>query len=129
MASQRELKTVIGNVFKVNGGFTEQLETRDADGKVEKTTCAVYECQALNSRYLPVGTKLTVKIKNTNCILSPDQNKELLLNAGTLVAAFDGLNHWSMPSHGLEGLSVTDIRVLNIPLPEALKLKVGYENS
>lgn len=127
-ARQRSLQTVIGNVFKINGGFTEEVENRDDNGKIEKVSRAVYECQTLNSRYLQVGTKLTIKIKNATSILNPEQNKQLLLNTGTLVAAFDDLNHWSMPSNGMEGLSASEIRVLDIPLQEALKLGVKDEN-
>lgn len=122
-ARQRNLQSVIGNVFKVISGRTETVENREKNGKTTTLPRAVYECQTLNSKYLPLGTQLTIKIKGAQCALGPEENQALLLGK-VLIVAFDDLNHWSMPANGLEGLSASNMRALNISLENAVQVPV-----
>lgn len=126
-ARQRTLQSTIGNVFKVVGGYTEFVESRNDNGESKKVPRAVYDCQTLNSGYLPLGTQLTVKIKGVGSVLNNEQNQALLLGSGVMVVAFDDLNQWSIPSSGMEGLSASGMRVLNISLEQALQVKVPNE--
>ncbi|EEQ26703.1 MULTISPECIES: hypothetical protein [Lactobacillus] len=119
-ALTRPLAEAIGNCFLLLSGFTEKIpESNDSKNMIPR---AVYEVRVINqNRRLQIGTVLQIKIKNSESILSNQQNQNLLLGLDkSKVVAFDDLSHWNF--NNSEGLSATNIRILDLSPQEAMKL-------
>lgn len=114
------LKSVIGDLFALVSATTEEVQDFNDPEKV--TNRAVYTVRTLtNKSKLPLGSILTVKIKDSESIFSEKDNAALLLGASSIVVSFDDLAHWNM--NGVEGLSAQAIHRAKISLQEA----VSYE--
>lgn len=119
-ALTRPLVEVVGKCFLLINGFTEMIsESNDSDNVIPR---AVYQVRTIGKNIqLPIGTVLTVKIKNSKSILSEQQNQALLLGQEkNKVVAFDELSHWYF--NNTEGLSASNIRILDIAPQDAMKL-------
>lgn len=77
-ALTRPLVEVVGKCFLLINGFTEMIsESNDSDNVIPR---AVYQVRTIGKNIqLPIGTVLTVKIKNSKSILNEQQNQALLL--------------------------------------------------
>lgn len=118
-ALTRRLDEAIGKAFLVVDGKTETVQ--DPNDSSQTIPRAVYHVRVISDRVrLSLGTILTVKIKGKKCILSKDDERKMLLGVSHKVVAFDGLSHWVF--NGNEGLSATDIRILDIKPEAAMKL-------
>lgn len=120
MALTRPLPEAIGKCFLLLGGSTEMIpESNDSKKMISR---AVYEVRIINKKTrLAIGTVLQIKIKNSESILSKEQNQALLLGLEkSKVVAFDDLSHWSFSN--TEGLSASKIRILDLTPEEAMKL-------
>lgn len=117
-ALQQPLAFAIGKLFALVSGRTEEVVDYDDPNKISKR--AVYEVRVISQKAkLPLGTILEIKIKDSQSILSEEDNVNLLLgSAQQPVVAFDQLSHWVMGRR--EGLSASDIRVLKISVQEAM---------
>lgn len=119
-ALQLPLVQAIGTVFKLEAGETEIVS--DYKNPQKKSKRAVYTVRVLSQKVaLPLGTILKVRIKDRDSIIAKEDNEKLLM--GTVkapIVAFDKLNHWFM--NGQEGLSASNIRVLDIPVEKAIQL-------
>ncbi|PAB50509.1 hypothetical protein [Lactobacillus johnsonii] len=119
-ALTRPLVEVVGKCFLLINGFTEMIsESNDSDNVIPR---AVYQVRTIGKNIqLPIGTVLTVKIKNSKSILNEQQNQALLLGQEkNKVVAFDELSHWYF--NNTEGLSASNIRILDIAPQDAMKL-------
>ena len=119
-ALTRPLVEVVGKCFLLINGFTEMIsESNDSDNVIPR---AVYQVRTIGKNIqLPIGTVLTVKIKNSKSILNEQQNQALLLGQEkNKVVAFDELSHWYF--NNTEGLSASNIRILDIAPQYAMKL-------
>lgn len=119
-ALTRPLVEAIGKCFLLLSGSTEMIPELNDDKKMIPR--AVYEVRVINQNTrLAIGTVLQIKIKNSESILSKEQNQNLLLGTEkSQVVAFDDLSHWSF--NNTEGLSASNIRILDITPQEAMKL-------
>lgn len=114
---QAPLEAVIGNVFKL---VREHQEVKDSMGKHGQSIQVkrdVVEVQTLNSRLLPIGTTLVIKIKDFGPIVKPEDQKLFLLGVKQVVVVFDDLLCWNL--NGTEGLSasamhLTDLNIKNV---------------
>lgn len=120
VALTRPLVEVVGKCFLLLNGMTEMIP--DLNENDEMIPRAVYEVRTISKdTRLPIGTVLTVKIKNSKSIVSELQNQAVLLGQEkNKVVAFDDLSHWSFNNN--EGLSASNIRILDITPQEAMKL-------
>ncbi len=119
-ALTRPLVEGIGNCFLLLSGSTEMIpESNDGEKMIPR---AIYEVRVINQNTcLAIGTVLQIKIKNSKSILSKEQNQNLLLGLEkSKVVAFDDLSHWSF--NNTEGLSATNIRVLDLTPQDAMRL-------
>lgn len=117
-ALQLPLAYATGKLFALVSGRTEEVADYDDPSKV--STRAVYEVRVIskNAR-LPLGTILEIKIKDSQSLLSDEDNVNLLLGVTQQpVVAFDQLSHWVMNRR--EGLSASGIRILKINVQEAM---------
>lgn len=119
-ALTRPLAEAIGKCFLLLSGTTEEVQDQNNDTKAIPR--AVYEVRVISQgTRLPVGTVLTVKIKGTESIIDAEENKKLLLGLEkSKVVAFDDLSHWNF--NGTEGLSASNIRMLDVSPQEAMNL-------
>lgn len=119
-ALTRPLVEVVGKCFLLLSGATEMVE--DPSDVTKKVPRAVYEVRTISTNTkLPIGTVLTVKIKGSKSILSDEDNKKLLLGVEkNKVVVFDDLSHWFF--NGSEGLSASQIRILDLSPQDAMKL-------
>lgn len=119
-ALTRPLVEAIGKCFLLISGSTEMIsESNESDNIIPR---AVYQVRIIGKNtQLPIGTILTVKIKNSRSILNEQQNQALLLGQeDNKVVAFDDLSHWYF--NNTEGLSASNIRVLDLTPQDAMKL-------
>ncbi|MCZ3920422.1 hypothetical protein [Lactobacillus crispatus] len=64
---------------------------------------------------------LTVKVKGSKSVITDDENKKFLFGLEkNKVVAFDDLSHWNF--NGNEGLSASNIRILEVSPQEAMNL-------
>ena len=119
-ALTRPLVEAIGKCFLLLGGTTEEVQ--DSADESKTIPRAVYEVRVIGSKTrLPIGTILTVKIKGSKSLITDEENKKLLLNLEkNKVVAFDDLSHWNF--NGNEGLSASNIRILEVSPQEAMNL-------
>lgn len=119
-ALTRPLVEAIGKCFLLLSGSTEMIPELNDDKKMIPR--AVYEVRVINQNTrLAIGTVLQIKIKNSESILSKQQNQNLLLGTEkSKVVAFDDISHWTF--NNTEGLSASNIRILDITPQEAMKL-------
>lgn len=119
-ALTRPLAEAIGKCFLLLGGSTEMIPESNDDKKMIPR--AIYEVRIINQNTrLAIGTVLQIKIKNSKSILTEEQNQNLLLGIEkSKVVAFDDLSHWNF--NNTEGLSATNIRILDLNPQEAMKL-------
>ncbi|RMC47758.1 hypothetical protein [Lactobacillus sp. ESL0230] len=119
-ALTRPLVEAIGKCFLLLSGTTEEVQ--DPNDEAKTLPRAVYEVRVVSSRTrLPIGTVLTVKIKGSESVINEEENKKLLLGLEkNKVVAFDDLSHWNF--NGNEGLSASNIRVLEVSPQEAMNL-------
>lgn len=111
------LKEATGTVFKLEGGTTESVT--DADGKqVER---AVYDVQTLNSKMLPLGTKLQFKIKGEKCVLTEEDMMNLVFNKQLVAVSFTDISKWSFNNQ--EGLNATGINFLQLNQQQIMELR------
>ncbi|MBP2057309.1 hypothetical protein J2Z60_000473 [Lactobacillus colini] len=110
------LPKAIGTIFKLVSGTTEQVE-ETKDGVTSSVDRAVYTVQVLNSELLPLGTELVIKVKGQKCILSENQNLQLLLSQTLYIVKFEDISRWSFNS--MEGLNATKIGFVKLS-PEQL---------
>ena len=119
-ALTRPLEEVVGKCFLLLSGSTEMIpESIESKNMIPRAT---YEVRIINkNKLLAIGTVLQIKIKNSESILSESQNQNLLLGQelGKIVA-FDDLSHWTF--NNIEGLSASNIRILDLTPQEAMKL-------
>ncbi|PMD73047.1 hypothetical protein [Companilactobacillus nuruki] len=113
-ALQRPTVYATGDLFRLNGSSTEEVE--DKDGNVAPR--AVYNVQALNSQHLALGTNLTFKIKGQKSVLSEEDNLALLEGKTIPVVAFDNIRLWQVGAN--EGLTADGMRVLSISPAQAI---------
>lgn len=119
-ALTRPLGDVIGKCFLLLAGSTEMIS--ESNGSKNMIPRAVYSVRVIsqNTR-LAIGTVLQIKIKNSESILNEKQNQNLLLGQEkSKIVAFDDLSHWNF--NNTEGLSASNIRILDITPQEAMKL-------
>ncbi len=118
VALTRPLVEAIGKCFLLLNGTTEMIQEKD-ESVIPR---AVYQVRIIcNNTRLPIGTVLTIKIKNSKSIISQEQNQAILFGQEqNKVVAFDELSHWSF--NNTEGLSATNIRILDIDPTAAMKL-------
>lgn len=119
-ALTRPLVEAIGKCFLLLSGTIEEVQ--DPNDEAKTLPRAVYEVRVVSSRTrLPIGTVLTVKIKGSESVINEEENKKLLLGLEkNKVVAFDDLSHWNF--NGNEGLSASNIRVLEVSPQEAMNL-------
>lgn len=119
-ALTRPLAEAIGKCFLLLDGSTEMIPEANDDKKMIPR--AIYDVRVINQNTrLVIGTVLQVKIKNSESILSKEQNQNLLLGLEkSKVVAFDDLSHWNF--NNTEGLSASNIRILDLTPQDAMKL-------
>lgn len=119
-ALTRPLVEAIGKCFLLLSRTTEEIQ--DSNDETKPVPCAVDEVRVISSNTrLPNGTVLTVKIKGSESVIAEEENKKLLLGLEkNKVVAFDDLSHWNF--NGNEGLSASNMRVLEISPQEAMNL-------
>ena len=119
-ALTRPLIEAIGKCFLLLSGSTEMIPEANDDKKMIPR--AIYEVRIISQNtLLPIGTVLTVKIKNSKSILNDQQNQALLFGQETnKIVVFDDLSHWSF--NNTEGLSASNIRILDVTPQEAMNL-------
>ena len=113
------LSQVTGTVFKLEGGSTEQVQ--DPNNEDKQIDRAVYDVQTLNSKLLPLGTKLQIKIKGEKCILSEEDMMNLVFNKTLVTVVFDEIQRWSFNSQ--EGLNATGIHFLQLTPEQIMSLR------
>lgn len=117
------LKEVIGDLFSLVAADSEQIQDFNDPNKV--TDRAVYSVRTLsNKSKLPIGSLLTIKVKDSKSAFTDEENTALLLGTAAIVVSFDELSHWSMS--GNEGLSAKGIHKVNLTLQEAVKYEQGH---
>ncbi|MGN1272789.1 MAG: hypothetical protein ACI4T3_06640 [Lactobacillus sp.] len=104
----KPLKLATGTIFKIVSGSNEQTQDKDGNEVVR----AVYRVQSLNSKLLPLATELEVKVKGQACLLSEQDNVDIMFNSKMITVAFDDLALWSF--NGREGLTASTIRPLEL---------------
>ncbi len=118
-ALTRPLTEAIGKCFLLLSGATEEVQ--DSNDETKTIPRAVYKVRVVSSKTrLPIGTVLTVKIKGSESVIDDEENKKLLLGLENKVVAFDDLSHWNF--NGNEGLSASNMRILEINPQEAMNL-------
>lgn len=115
---QLPLAYATGKLFALVSGRNEKVADYDDPNKV--STRAIYEVRVISKKAkLPLGTILEIKIKDSQSILTEEDNVNLLLGvAQQPVVAFDQLSHWVMNRR--EGLSASGIRILKMGVQEAM---------
>lgn len=116
-ALTRPLVSAVGKCFLLLSGTTEEVTT-DNEQAIPR---AVYQVRVISNKTIHnTGTVLTVKVKGHSSIIDDSENQKLLLGTEHKVVAFDDLSHWNF--NGSEGLSASNIRILDIEPQEAMKL-------
>ena len=116
----KPLKLATGTIFKVVSGSNEQVQDKDGNEVVR----AVYKIQVLNSSLLPLATELEVKIKGQECLLSEQDNVDIMFNSKMVTVAFDDLALWSFNGH--EGLTASGIRPLELSNDQIQRIVGGH---
>lgn len=114
------LKLATGSIFKVVSGSNEQVQDKDGNEVVR----AMYKVQSLNSKLLPLATELEVKIKGQKCLLTEQDNVDLMFNTKMIIVAFDDLALWSF--NGREGLTASAIRPLELNNEQIQRIVGGH---
>lgn len=115
----KPLKLATGTIFKVFSGSNEQVQDKDGNYVVR----AVYKVQSLNSKLLPFATEFEIKIKDQECLLSEQDNVDIMFNSKMVTVAFDGLALWSFNRR--EGLTTSGIRPLQLSSEQIQKIVGG----
>lgn len=119
-ALTRPLEEAIGKCFLLLSGTTEEVQ--DSNDESKTIPRAVYKVRVVSSNTrLAIGTVLTVKVKGNKSVITDDENKKFLFGLEkNKVVAFDDLSHWNF--NGNEGLSASNIRILEVSPQEAMNL-------
>lgn len=113
---QKPLKLATGSLFKVVSGSNETVK----DDKNNPVVRAVYKVQSLNSKLLPLTTEFEIKVKGQKCLLSEQDNMNIMFNAKMVIVAFDGLAYWNF--NGKEGLNATGVRTLHLSQDQIMNI-------
>ena len=119
-ALTRPLEEAIGKCILLLSGTTEEVQ--DSNDESKTIPRAVYKVRVVSSNTrLAIGTVLTVKVKGSKSVITDDENKKFLFGLEkNKVVAFDDLSHWNF--NGNEGLSASNIRILEVSPQEAMNL-------
>lgn len=119
-ALTRPLEEAIGKCFLLLSGTTEEVQ--DSNDESKTIPRAVYKVRVVSSNTrLAIGAVLTVKVKGSKSVITDDENKKFLFGLEkNKVVAFDDLSHWNF--NGNEGLSASNIRILEVSPQEAMNL-------
>lgn len=117
-ALDKHLSDVIGKRFVVIGA--EKEEKPDYDDKTKINIAAVYHVRVTSRKaWLPLGTELSIKIKDQNPIFSAQELQDIMFGASLpVVVTFDELSHYH---YGLgESLSAKGIHITDLTPKEAM---------
>lgn len=109
------LKTIIGTLFKLESEHREVSVNRQTGEKIARD---VVDVRTLNSKYLPVGTMLTFKMKNVKPMLSKDDQQALLLGTVQVVVVFKDVLYWTIGNN--EGLTASSMLVTEMSIQDAV---------